>query len=419
LVSQVQAQATPAAPSGTGKLVSVIASGSKRYSSEQIATLCGLTLGQMVTAKDFQAGADRLAQLGLFANVHFRFSSKGDDVSVQYQLEDAPALPVSFDNFPWFTDDELSKTLKDSGILFDGTAPEQGAILDTMVQVLTKTLESRGVHAVIEHTVIAAPDSDERIQQFQIVGSSLNVSAIEFSDAVAANDRNVHLHLSDIVGHPYSRFAVEVFDFEQVRPAYLAHGNLRVRFETPKARFAGDPTKPLPDSVTVLVPIEPGPVYKWGGAIWAGNRVLAAADLDSLVSLKAGDLADGMKIFAAWEHIRDSYGTRGFLDAKVAPRETFDDSAGRVTYHVAIEEGPQYRMGELVLTGLSLEGERRIRAAWKLGKGEVFNSAYYREFLTKGAKEAFGDLPAHNEEIGPYLRTDPTSGTVDVLLDFH
>ncbi len=411
-----QAQSTP---TGAGKLAAIQATGSKRYSSEQIAAAAGLRIGQIVQKDDFQGAANRLAALGPFANIRFRFSSKGEDVTLEFQLEDAPALPVSFDNFPWFTDAELAQAFQEAGIAFDGTAPEQGTILDAMDQALTKILATRGVHGTVEHQVLAAPDGDQKWQQFHLVGSNLIVGALEFSDPLALRDRSVHLHLPDIVGHPYSRFAIEMFDFEQVRPVYLSNGHLRVRFGPAKARFAGDPTKPLPDLVSVLVPVEPGAEYKWGGVTWTGNRVLATSELDGFIGLKTGDLADGMKIFAAWEHVRDAYAQRGYLDAQLTTEPNFDEAVGRAAYRAAIVEGSQYRMGDLILSGLSIEGEKRIRAGWKLAKGDVFDRIYFDAFIDQGAKQALGDLPVHYEQIGRLLRSDPKTSTTDVLLDFH
>ena len=55
-------------------------------------------------------------------------------------------MPVTFDNFPWFTDDEISQALKTSVVLFDGTAPDHGTILDDMSAALGKLLSSKGVY---------------------------------------------------------------------------------------------------------------------------------------------------------------------------------------------------------------------------------------------------------------------------------
>jgi len=400
-------------------LAAIQITGSKKYSSAQIAFVCGLHTGEAARKEDFQAAANQLGALGVFSSVRYRFSSKGEDVTVEFQVEDAPTVPVSFDNFPWFSDAELGQAVKDSVILFDGTAPEQGAILDAIAQALVKLLPTRGVHGTVEHALLAHPDTEEKFQQFLLEGASLKVGAIEFSDPLAASDKRVQDRLSDIVGKPYSRYAIELFDFELVRPVYLDRGRLGVRFGQPGARISGDPTKPMPDAVKVVVPVEPGLAYKWGGVTWSGNSVLASSYLDSLIGMQAGEPVDGMKLIAAWDRVGAAYGHRGYLDATITPEASFNDAAAQVSYRVSIVEGSQYVMGDLIPTGLSLEGERRLRAGWRIGKGEVFDRTYFDEFLAKGAKQSFGDLPVHFDEIGHWLRTDPKTATVDVLLDFH
>jgi outer membrane protein assembly factor BamA len=416
--SPLRAQ-SQAAPNDSGKLASISVTGSKKYSSDQVVAASGLHVGDPVRRNDFQAAANRISELGLFSSVRYRFSSRGENVTLEYLVEDAPSVPVSFDNFPWFTDDELTQAVKQSAVLFDGTAPESGSILDEMADSLNKLLETRGVHAAVKHSVIFSPDGSAKLQQFKVVGSSLNVNAVEFSDPLAAQEPHVQERLSDIVGKPFSRFAMDLFDFEQVRPIYLQKGYLRIRFGMPMARFTGDPSKPLASTVVMIVSIEPGPVYKFGGIAWSGNSAVPASELGAAVGIKSGETADGMKIEAGWDRARETYGHHGYLDTKINPETIYDDPAAAVRFKASIVEGPQYRMGDLVLTGLSIEGERRLRDAWKIAKGEVFDRAYVDDFVAKGAKASFGELPFHYEKLGHWLRSDPKTGIVDVLLDFQ
>ena len=124
----------------TGKIASIKVSGSHRFSEEQIAAASGVHLGDSVRREDIQAAADRLAQLGPFSQVQYRFSSAQENLTVEFQVEDATEVPVSFDNFPWFTNAELTQALRGSVVLFDGNAPEQGAILEAMTRALQKLL---------------------------------------------------------------------------------------------------------------------------------------------------------------------------------------------------------------------------------------------------------------------------------------
>ena len=401
---------------GSGKLASVKVTGSSRFRSDQIAPATGLKPGATVTKDDLQRGADHLAQLGPFAGVHYRYGDSDAGVVVEYQVTDAPAVPIWFDNFPWFTDAELISAVKSSVPLFDGTAPEHGTLLDDIADALQLALASRNVHTSVTHSLVTAPGGSEQVQEFRVDGMNLSVGSIDLSDPLARNDRGIQARLSDIADHPYSRTAIELFEFEQIRPIYLAQGFLRVRFNPPSTHLVGSGASAR---VAVTIAIEPGPSFAWNGVTWSGNTVILSPELNGLVTLKPGDPADETKIEPIWESVHDDYARRGYLDATVTPRVQFDDAAKRVSYAATISEGPQYRMGKLVLTGLSIEGERRIRAAWKIDSGAIFDKDVYDEFISDGIKEAFVGLPFHYEKLGRFLQEDPKSDTVDVLLDFQ
>ncbi|MGH9723619.1 MAG: POTRA domain-containing protein, partial [Candidatus Acidiferrales bacterium] len=200
---------------------------------------------------------------------------------------------------------------------------------------------------------------------------------------------------------------------------YFAHAYLQVKFGEPSSRFATTPSQPIPGTVVALLKIDAGPAFTWGGAQWSGNAALTSQNLDALVQLASGAPADGNSIQALWDRVSDAYAQRGYLDATLTPTTQFDVAVKRVHYTVAINEGIQYHMGQLVLTGLSTEGERRIRGAWKIAPDALFDQGVYQQFLTEGIQEALVGLPFHYEKIGRYLQKNPKSATVDVMIDFQ
>jgi outer membrane protein assembly factor BamA len=185
------------------------------------------------------------------------------------------------------------------------------------------------------------------------------------------------------------------------------------------AGFTGNPTKPLRDEVLVVAPIDPGPAYTFGKITWGGNTVISSDELDKLVSLMPGQVANGNRIELIWEHVRNAYGKLGYLDVNLSPAPAYDDKSARVSYTVTITEGPQYRMGELLLTGLSLEGERRIRNSWNIARNSIFNAEMYDQFIESGIAQAFVGLPVHYNKIGHFLEKDPKTKSVEVMLDFQ
>jgi outer membrane protein assembly factor BamA len=146
------------------------------------------------------------------------------------------------------------------------------------------------------------------------------------------------------------------------------------------------------------------------------------ASISKLVGVHEGDLADGMRLAGGWQQVELEYGHRGYIEAKVAPVPRFDDARGNVAYDVQIVEGPQYRMGELVITGLSVDAERSVRNAWRLAPGQVFDKTYVDSMLAKLEKPTvaiFAELPVHYEKMGRWLRPDTQKHVMDVLLDFQ
>jgi outer membrane protein assembly factor BamA len=417
-LSPSAAVAQSSAKAGAAHLDSVTVTGSKRFASGEIASAIGLRAGNTINRDDLQAAADKLAALGLFSNVQFHFTTVESGVRATYEVADTLTVPVSFDNFPWFTDDELTAALKRTVLLFDGSAPQSGTILDAMSGELEKLVQTRGVLATVSHTPVNFPLGGQRMQ-FRVENADLTVKSIEFSDELATKDLNVQQSASALIGKPYSRSTIELFEFEQVRPIYLAHAFLHVQFGPPSARVTSDSAQPSSNAVVVVLTIAPGPAYKWGGGLWSGNSVIPTQDLNAMVDLKLGDAADGNKIAALWEQIQALYGERGYLDAKVDPVPQFYDRDARVIYTVTITEGPQYRMGNLVLTGLSIDGEKRIRAAWSIPTDAIFNQKIYEDFLDAGIKRAFAGTPIHYEKVGRFLQANPATGRVDVMLDFQ
>lgn len=406
------AQAQSEAASAT--LASVEITGSKRFNSAQIAPSIGLKVGSQITQADLQQAANALAQLGLFTNVQFRYASEAAGVVVQFQVADAPAVPVFFDNFPWFTDDQLDAALKQSTPLFDGLAPEHGTLLDSMANSLGLFLVAHGYPGTVSHVLTSRVFNDEKVQEFKVENAGIDVASINFNDSLAQSDRGIRTRLADLIGKPYSRMAIELFELEQVRPVYLAHAYDHVQFAPPQPQISSTDRS----RVAITAPIDPGPAYAWGGVAWTGATALSLGELNAMVRLTPGQPANGMAIQSAWDAVRDAFTNMGYLDIQLTPTPHYDDPAKRVSYSVAISQGPQYRMGQLILSGLSLEGERRIRGAWQIQPGQIFDKGAYEDFLTRGIDKAFAGFPAHYDKIGRYLQKN-ANDTVDVMMDFE
>ena len=202
------------------------------------------------------------------------------------------------------------------------------------------------------------------------------------SDAGLNSSKMVQQEVAELRGKPYSRMAIDLFLTEQVRPIYQEQGYLRAKLGPPEIRLTGNPNQKLPEQIPVFVPVTPGAIYKWKGVEWSGDSLLSSATLTGDLALKDGEVADGMAIEAGLERVREEYAHVGYLDAKIDPVPSFDDQAHTLSYKVRIEEGKSYKFDALTITGLSPTAEKRLRDAWTIPQGELFDKTIFEEFLT-------------------------------------
>jgi outer membrane protein assembly factor BamA len=418
LISPARAQTASAA---TATLREVRADGLKSVSEPQIATLAGLQPGVPAGRDDLQAAADKLLQSGLFTKVKYNFQTRTDGLVVTFHIEEAPRIPAYFDNLPWFGDVELNDAIRKKLPFYDGTLPHAGTAVDQAADALSEFLVTHGLQAAIEHQALANPNGEGDVQQFHIEGASLRIFSLEFSDPSLNASLIVQQQLSELKGKAYSRMAIDLFLVEQVRPIFQKQGLLRAKLGPPEVRLTGNPNQKLPEQIPVYVPVTPGAVYYWKGVQWTGNSVLSSITLTGDLALAVGAVADGMALEGGLDRIREEYAHRGYLEAKIDPVASYDDQAHTVAYAAHIEEGTPYKLGAMVITGLSTAAERRLRDQWPIPTGELFDKTLYEDFLSKlQAKPAqvFGDLPVHYDEVGHWLQPDQSKSTVDVLLDF-
>jgi outer membrane protein insertion porin family len=419
--SQTPGQNAPQGAPNTSTIAAITATGAQKVPVDQIISASGLKVGDVVSAAQLQGAADRLAALGIFSAVNYRFTSKGGAISLEFRVEEARTYPLSFDNFPWFTDEDIAQAIRQDVGFFTGEAPESGAMVDGISRVIDNLLASKKIKGELTHQLVARAVGDGMMVQFHIDAPALRIQSVKFDDSLATDSEQLKDRISDIKGQPYSRFAIDVFENEHILPLYSAKGFLRAKIGPPEAHLTSEPGSPSAGGVDVEIPVTPGPVYAFNGISWQGNSAIGTPNLDGAVEIKAGDPVDGMKIEALWQTIETAYASHGYLDAKLSPLAKFDDSAHRVSYQVSIVEGPQYHMGEMVITGLSVDAEKRLRQVWLIAPGQVFDNSYFETVsrqLAKPNMEIFGEMPIHYTEFGKWLRPDTTKHTVDVLLDF-
>ncbi|HEV2762652.1 MAG TPA: POTRA domain-containing protein, partial [Pyrinomonadaceae bacterium] len=384
---------------------------------EEVVKASGLSLGQPVSIEELDRAAGRLMATGLFSDLTYTVRQTGGaEVTVVFKVvEQRGKIPVVFDNFVWFTDDELAQAVRRQVPSFDGTAPETDGAVESIRKALEALLRERGVAGEVEHTP-SADLAGRNPEHIFSVKTSLPVCSVRYPGASALAEAELLRHSKGLFENPYSRKFAGGFVSSNLGPLYRERGHLKVKFADPQAK---------PESaggckgVQLVVPIEEGAVYSWEGSTWEGNRALAAGELDAALAMRVGELANGLKIDKGFAAARKAYGRKGYLFPRFKTQTAFDDAARRVAFRVGVEEGAQFRMGAFAVKGLTDSDAERVRKSWRLAPGAVYDASYFDEFVRRELRDALGARRGPGSGLKADIRPDRERQTVDVTLEFR
>ena len=99
--------------------------------------------------------------------------------------------------------------------------------------------------------------------------------------------------------------------------------------------------------------------------------------------MKPGEAADLTKIEVGLRQVRGSYRQRGYMRQRSSMTPKPDAATRRLTLGVTIEEGPQFRMGELAITGMTDPEAEALRKKWRLKAGDIYDDAYAQQFRSE------------------------------------
>jgi outer membrane protein assembly factor BamA len=398
--------------------------GLKRLTSQQVLAASGLKVGDKVSREVIDAAADKLMQSGWFKRLSYKVRTAEDGATVIFEVEEANKnVPVVFENFVWFSDEEIARAIRQDVPFFDGTSPEAGTTADKIAAALQRLLTLKQIPGRVEHMPYIDLAKGKQELLFTVQGVKISVCSLHFPGASAISEADLIKASQALLKADYSRKDVAGFANFKLFPLYRHIGHLRAEFQPPTASLEDQPS-PCPGGVAVTIPVDEGLVYSWADVEWNGNQVLTPEDLSAAVGMKAGEVADGVKIDQGLKDVRRAYGRRGYVAASISESATFDDSTRRVNYRIRITEGSRYFMGKLIINGLPAEDADRLKTKWTLGSNAVFDESYIDNFRQTALREFIRTLNQPSRggaRVNVEVETKPNAQTqtVDVVISFR
>jgi outer membrane protein assembly factor BamA len=408
------------------KLIALKVTGTTRYTDNEILAASGLQLGQNAVDGDFKEAVQRLGESGLFSNAVYSYTSSSAGTKLELQLADADRsklVPARFENFVWFTDDELRTALQTLVPLFKQLLPLSGNLPDHVSEALQSILTEKHFPGRVDYlragdTAGGALNSiDYRVDEV-----SIRIRDVEFPGASPEQTALLTTAAHRLTGAEYGRSALAAaakFDF---LPVYLQRGYLKAAFGVSDARVvpqssvsATDPQGLADVLVDAIVPVTPGKVYSTSGVDWMGNSAITAGELAPLLHLPTGQPADAVRLLRDLESVTKLYRSRGYMMVQIKPDSQFDDEKSTVHFGLNVVEGDLYKMGDLEIVGLDTQATARMRAAWTLREGQPYNADYLKKFLVDTEQ-----LLPHGVHwaVSIHETPDAKDKTVDVEIHF-
>jgi outer membrane protein assembly factor BamA len=384
----------------------IVVTGSQRYREEDLVRATGLAVNTQATPNDLQNAANRLGNSGAFASVQFLFKPVGTKgVEADFQVTDAEKyLPAVFENFVWFSEQDLREALHQALPLFQGELPTSGSMADDVSAALTKILASKGLPSEISYMMSAKFGGPPTGYKFRVADANLKVRDVALVGAAHMDTEQLAKAVAPLKGTDYLRSDVAIVLEKNLSPIYQQRGYLK---------FAITEIKPKLDDksqVTVEATLSEGEQYRLAGLSWSGNTLISSEDITKRITLKTGSPVDALQLDRDLSQVRKLYGKFGREAAIIRPVPAFVDDT--VSYDFQVTEGDLYRMGKLEIQGVEPEQVHKLERVWKLAEGEPYDSTYVQQFIANTVVK----VPGHKWTWKMFEQIDDPQKTVNVRL---
>jgi outer membrane protein insertion porin family len=204
---------------------------------------------------------------------------------------------------------------------------------------------------------------------------------------------------------------------EKIRDAYEDDGYFEVQVAPAVEKFSdGD--------VKVVFRVTEGRRMTIDQITITGNKGLTAEQIKGALETKERQYfvlrgtVQRQRLDVDIERIIALYNNHGYIQARVESHDfTVDRARARVTISIAVVEGPQYRIGEITFTGITLVPEPEVRRQLRIKTGDVFSRLALANSVD-GVKALYSTIGRASADVGP--RTEQTAELkVNVVFEIN
>jgi outer membrane protein assembly factor BamA len=171
---------------------------------------------------------------------------------------------------------------------------------------------------------------------------------------------------------------------ERLRSGWQDHGYFQVQVNgeatTLTSSLAGQ-------RIALSVHVDEGLQYSLGRIGFKHNKAISdVGALRDLFPIKDREIFSTEKIGAGLENLSKAYGELGYINFTSVPETKFDDEKKLIYLDIDINEGKQFYVGSVNLTGLDEATRQELLKDLPITQGQIFNSRLWELLLKLGSR---------------------------------
>ncbi|HEV2133512.1 MAG TPA: hypothetical protein VGR47_04560 [Terracidiphilus sp.] len=387
--------------------------GAPQYTQQELLAAAGLKPSSRLSPREVKAHARQLVDTGMFKEVKFAYERK----SLLFTLTPASQLfPMRLENLPLTPGKELDAKLHERFPLYHGLLPGSGSMVEGICRTFEEMLAAKGAKATVKADLTSGLGPQKLTAvNFTVVSPAVHIGRIQLSGVSPAMEAKASQLASQETGTSFdtenSATGIQrVFENLYHDQGYAA---VQVGVVQRDALAVSGQSIDVPYAVT----IKEGGIYKLGKIELPADALVTRAEIEKVVSKKPAGSGRPLDLFVL--AVCDAYTAHGYLDCSTVLHPSFDESAHIVNYSLQINPGAQYRLASVKFEGAPDPMAAKLKLAWKMAPGDVFDESYFSNFVALAKKKDRSLSKWLQTVITTYdFKPDPATHQVNCIFHF-
>lgn len=347
--------------------------GVQRVEPGTIFSYLPIKVGDTFTDEKGAEAVRALFATGFFKDVRL----KNEDGVLVVVIEEQPAIAqIEFSGTREFDKENLKKSLRSIGVA--EARYYNKSTIEKAEQELKRQYVARGYYAAEVLTTVTPMDRNRvsvvftvnegpvaKIRQINIVGNKA-FSEKKLLDEMQLSTPNWLSWYTRT--DQYSKQKLTA-DLESLRSYYLDRGYLEFSIESAQVSITPDKR-----DISLTISIKEGERFTVSGIKLAGELLGKQAELESKLTLKAGDTFSAAKLADSTKAITEQLGTYGYAFASINPQSDIDREKQQVGLTLMVDPGKRVYVRRIQLTGNNRTRDEVIRREMRQSESAWYDS---------------------------------------------